>query len=295
MKKKLIPLILLVFLVSPFITFGYDENIYRVILDRNYLFPQDVAFPATATVEVDCELKADGGVTGDVTGDTTGNHVGNVTGTGASTFPSVTITTATITKATITTLDANGGTIDGTTIGGSTPAAGSFTTLTATTATITSLDANGGTIDGTTIGGSTPGAGSFTSLSSTTGITGDLTGDVTGDVTGGLTIPSNKELVLTASSVALTSPTVTFSADAKTYITLTSDANQTGIYPTGGSVGQVIFIISGSGSNTMRFDDGAKTHVGSNVTLTEGQYDTLCLICIDPAGDVWSRFPDSDN
>lgn len=97
------------------------------------------------------------------------------------------------------------------------------------------------------------------------------------------------------SAVSLTSPTVTFSVDGMNLITLNSDANQTAAYPTGGELGQVITIVTGSGSNTIRFDDGAKTNVGSNLTVTEGQGDVVTFLCTDAAGDVWVKINGSDN
>lgn len=88
------------------------------------------------------------------------------------------------------------------------------------------------------------------------------------------------EVVLPADGVALTSPTVTFSVADKALVTLTADANLTGITPTGGVVGQLVIIRAGAGSNTLRFDDNATTFsLGSNVTLTEGQDDVLGLVC----------------
>lgn len=90
---------------------------------------------------------------------------------------------------------------------------------------------------------------------------------------------SNEVWVSTA--VSLTSPTVTFDATNKRFISLTSDANLTGIHPVNGTTGQVISIVSGAGSNTMRFDDDATSMtIGGNVTLTEAQNDVLALVCI---------------
>ena len=106
---------------------------------------------------------------------------------------------------------------------------------------------------------------------------------------------TQKGLVLTASTVSLTSPTVTFSAAGKGLITLTSDANQTGALVTGGTLNQVITIISGAGSNTIRFDDATSMAVGSNVTLTEAQYDVLTLICVSSYGDAWAAVSEHNN
>lgn len=96
-----------------------------------------------------------------------------------------------------------------------------------------------------------------------------------------------------SSSVALTSPTVTWAVPSNArLVSLTADANLTGIYPTGGSTGQVITVISGAGSNTMRFDDGANTILGANVTLTEGQSDILTLY---NNGSAWVGVSAHDN
>lgn len=114
-------------------------------------------------------------------------------------------------------------------------------------------------------------------------------------VTGDRAYGASSERILTASDVAVTTATVTFSAAEKQYVTLTTNGATTGIYPTGGDVGQVLTIISGAGSDTMRFDDGAKTVLGANITLTEGQSDTLTLICTSANGDVWARLANGDN
>lgn len=99
----------------------------------------------------------------------------------------------------------------------------------------------------------------------------------------------------TLTSVALTSPTVTFAAGTNKFIDLTANANLTGIYPTGGAVGQILFIHSGAGSNTMRFDDGTSMTIGANTTLTEGQNDWLYLRCTSADGDEWERMASADN
>lgn len=95
-------------------------------------------------------------------------------------------------------------------------------------------------------------------------------------------------------SIALTSPTVTFSAENAHAITLTSNADLTGVYPIDGEVGQELLIMTGAGANTIRLDDGSKTNVGSNLTLTEGQGDVVKLLCIT-APDVWVKTSGSDN
>jgi len=100
----------------------------------------------------------------------------------------------------------------------------------------------------------------------------------------------------TATAVSVTSPTVTFDASEKFRITLASDANQTGFYPTGGELNQVLLIESyGTGSNTMRFDDGTSMTIGANATLTESQGDVLCLICTSADGDEWRELFLADN
>ena len=100
---------------------------------------------------------------------------------------------------------------------------------------------------------------------------------------------------LDAEALALTSPTLTFSALNHSHISLTSDANLTGVYPINGVVGQVVNIISGAGSNTIRFDDGTSMTIGANITLTEAQNDVLTLICTDEDGDEWARISNADN
>lgn len=95
--------------------------------------------------------------------------------------------------------------------------------------------------------------------------------------------------------VALTSPTVTFSVVGKSFVELTSDANLTGIVPTGGELYQILVIKSGAGSNTLRFDDGTSTTIGGDITLTEAQEDLLFLVCIDAQGDEWARIATGDN
>lgn len=103
-------------------------------------------------------------------------------------------------------------------------------------------------------------------------------------------------VVLTNSAASLTSPTTTWAvSNDDCLITLNSDANQTGIYPTGGTLRQVLIIKSGSGSNTMRFDDATSMSLGSNITLTEAQNDVLTLMCVSSDGDEWIRLSNADN
>ena len=102
------------------------------------------------------------------------------------------------------------------------------------------------------------------------------------------------ETVFTAGTVSLTSPTATFSVNGLSNITLNSDADITGVLPTGAVVGQMITLITGSGSNTMRFDDGTSVTCGGNITLTEGQGDVMTLLCTT-APNAWVRISNVDN
>jgi hypothetical protein len=102
----------------------------------------------------------------------------------------------------------------------------------------------------------------------------------------------NESEILTASAVSLTSPTVAISATGKRLIVLNSDANQTAHTLTGGTQYQVVTILSGTGSNTMQFDDGATMILGANKTLTEGEGDTLTVLCTNAGGTIWSLVAD---
>lgn len=87
---------------------------------------------------------------------------------------------------------------------------------------------------------------------------------------------------LTSSAIILTSPTVSFNANGQNFISLTTNASQTGVYPTGTSivVGDVLLITAGAGTNTIRFDDNTTTlALGANITLTQGNDCFLALIC----------------
>jgi hypothetical protein len=102
--------------------------------------------------------------------------------------------------------------------------------------------------------------------------------------------------ISTLHSVSLTSPTVAISAAGKTGIVISSNANQTGHKLVGGTLGQRVSIVTGAGSNTLRFDDSGTTMaLGSNITLTEGQGDTLELVCTSTTGALWSKTGGSDN
>ena len=95
------------------------------------------------------------------------------------------------------------------------------------------------------------------------------------------------ERILPPTVVALTSPSLTFSVAGMNSVVLSSDENVTAAYPIGGTLNQGVEISSAaSGSNTIQFDDGAKTAIGANVVLTESQLDSITLKCTT-APDVW--------
>ncbi len=102
-------------------------------------------------------------------------------------------------------------------------------------------------------------------------------------------------VTMAPTAVTLTSPTVTFSALNMREISLTSDANLTGLLVTGGVLNQVVTIISGAGSNTMQFDDATSMVIGGNIVLTEAQEDALTLQCIDAGGTAWRGLSAHDN
>lgn len=113
---------------------------------------------------------------------------------------------------------------------------------------------------------------------------------------------ATKSLVLQSSFVnlptdtALTSPTVAFSVAGKSVVTLNSDANQTGFYPTGGVTGQIVHIVSGAGENTIQFDDNGTTlALGGNIVLTEDQADCLTLLCTSADPQQWTAIGAHDN
>ena len=97
---------------------------------------------------------------------------------------------------------------------------------------------------------------------------------------GGLLWVIGAELQHPAQTVALTSPTVTIPVNDKSHITVTTDANQTGATLTGGQTGQIVYLVTGAGSNTLRLDDNGTTlALGADKTITEGEGDALVLIC----------------
>jgi len=96
--------------------------------------------------------------------------------------------------------------------------------------------------------------------------------------------------------VEITSPSTTFAVmPTDDLIVLTSDANVTGVTVTGGALNQVVTLITGSGSNTITFNDGANMVLGSNVTMKEGDGDVLTLMCTSADGDKWVRLSSADN
>jgi len=77
-------------------------------------------------------------------------------------------------------------------------------------------------------------------------------------------------------------------------IVLTSDSNTTATV-IGGALNQVVTLITGSGSNTITFNDGANMVLGSNVAMKEGEGDVLTLMCTTADGDKWVRLSNADN
>lgn len=131
-------------------------------------------------------------------------------------------------------------------------------------------------------------------------VTPEIAGDMTvgGDLTSTGIIRADGGLSLTRSAraVEITSPSMTFAVLATDdLIILSSDHNTTGTVPTGGKPYQVITLLSGAGTNTMRFDDGTSTTIGANITMTEGQGDVLTLMCVGEEGDEWVRLFNADN
>lgn len=100
-------------------------------------------------------------------------------------------------------------------------------------------------------------------------------------------IRASREVEITSTTLAVT-PT-------DDLIVLTSDANVTGVTLTGGALNQVVTLITGAGSNTITFNDGANMVLGSNVTMKEGDGDVLTLMCTTADGDKWVRLSSADN
>ncbi len=116
----------------------------------------------------------------------------------------------------------------------------------------------------------------------------------TGSVTN-LTLDGVAKQVLVASSVSLTSPAKVIDCSGAALVVVTTDENQTGVTLSGGTLYQKVTLLAGSGSNTLRFDDGTSTVCGTDTTLTEGQGDNYTWICIDPIyGTIWARY-NNDN
>ena len=111
----------------------------------------------------------------------------------------------------------------------------------------------------------------------------------------GVVFGANAMELLTATAVEITSPAVTFSVANAKRITLTSDQNVTGVTCTGGTTNQIVHIVSGAGSNTIRFDDAATMIIGAHTTLTEGQSDVLTLLCTSGAGNTFVALSAHDN
>lgn len=102
---------------------------------------------------------------------------------------------------------------------------------------------------------------------------------------------------LEASTAEITSPSTTLDVSSLgSAVVLNSDQNITGATITGGTLNQVLYLFSGSGENTVRFDDSATTMIlGGNVTITEGQEDSLILRCVNANGKVWQKIGGNDN
>lgn len=108
-------------------------------------------------------------------------------------------------------------------------------------------------------------------------ISGDLTVNGTAYVD---TLSVDEVLFETKGTTSLTSPSVAVDLAGVTWMEITSDANQTGLTLSNGVVGQVYLITTGAGSNTIQFDDdGLNLALGGNIVLTEGQADSIILLC----------------
>ena len=92
----------------------------------------------------------------------------------------------------------------------------------------------------------------------------------------------------------LTSPTVTFNVAGARWIDVSTTPSQTGAYPTGGTLNQII-TIRGSGitANTLRFDDGTTTNLTGNLSIGDGDY--LTLRCTSSTADRWEEISASNN
>jgi len=104
-----------------------------------------------------------------------------------------------------------------------------------------------------------------------------------------------------ATSVAVTTSTSTFDVSGCSSFVISAPVNVTGIAPAGGEQDQLIRLRAyETGSNTIRFDDSATLGLGgSNVTLTEGQPDTLWLYCVQDSitgtTETWAKIGGCDN
>lgn len=137
------------------------------------------------------------------------------------------------------------------------------------------------------------GSGKTVPVAGTLSVTGTL--GASGTFTNSATETVSGVQIATPTAVSLTSPTLTFDVSETSFVSLQTDANQTGVYPTGGALHQVVTIQSGAGSNTARFDDGTSMTIGANFTLTEGQGDFITLKCVSADGDEWTEVSSADN
>lgn len=102
-------------------------------------------------------------------------------------------------------------------------------------------------------------------------------------------------LKLVEGTVSVTSPTVTIDVTGLGLATINSDANQTGHRLIGGVEGQIVILRTGSGSNTLRFDDATSMSAGGNITMTEGQDDISAWRCKNSSGVDWECIFAHDN
>lgn len=108
------------------------------------------------------------------------------------------------------------------------------------------------------------------------------------------TLNIDHSVIHTMDTEEITSPTLTIDVSGLSFVILNSDENITGVTLVNGVVGQIVLFITGSGSNTIRFDDdGINMALGANITLTEGQSDSLTLVN-NATGD-WAAVAAKDN
>lgn len=141
-------------------------------------------------------------------------------------------------------------------------------------AVLTTVDLNGGTIDGATIGASVASTATLASA----------------------TLQGVDYFKATADAVEITSPSLVIDASDKGLIVLTSDESITGVTLSGGELYQVVTLVTGAGSNTIRFDDATSLTCGGNITVTEGDSDALTVMCTDATyGTIWTVLSTHDN